>query len=224
MSDLDKLAPDFVALQADLVPVEKSAANPFFKSKYAPLPEVREAMQPLLAKHNFGLATLPTIIRDDDGRIHNGLHFILLHASGQKLEGEWMLTPAKNDSQGQGADVTYKRRFGEMAITGLVADEDDDGNTAARVSVAAPPRKSAPVSQPPARKPAAPAKPSDADTKRNELRAMAASKGWDTAVVADSFTKYMLVTAEKPVDIRAAAAEDLDAFMVALNKGAVTIE
>lgn len=136
MKDLDKLAPDFVALQADLAPVDKSADNPFFKSKFAPLPEVRKAMQPVLAKHNFGLATFPTIVYDVDGNPHNGLHFYLIHASGQYLDGEWMLTPAKRDPQGEGADTTYKRRYAEMAITGLVADEDDDGH---RASVASEP-------------------------------------------------------------------------------------
>ena len=49
MTELDKLAPAVVKLQSLLSPVDKSADNPFFKSKYAPLPEVRAALQPLLA-------------------------------------------------------------------------------------------------------------------------------------------------------------------------------
>ncbi len=123
--ELDKLAPAIVALQAELAPVEKGAYNPFFKSNYAPLPEIRAAMQPLLAKNKLALVTMPAII---DGK--NGLHFYLIHESGQYLDGQWLLTPAKSDPQGEGSDTTYKRRYGEMAITGLVADEDDDGNAA----------------------------------------------------------------------------------------------
>jgi hypothetical protein len=133
--ELDKLAPAVVAMQAALSPVDKSAANPFFKSKYAPLPEVRAAMQPLLAENKLALLTFPTII---DGK--NGLHFYLLHESGQYIDGQWLLTPAKHDPQGEGSDTTYKRRYAEMAITGLVADEDDDGNAAS-----APPKKAAPA-------------------------------------------------------------------------------
>lgn len=125
MRELDKLAPAVVALQASLSPVDKSAANPFFKSKYAPLPEVRAALQPLLAANKLALLTFPTII---DGQ--NGLHFYLIHASGQYIDGQWLLTPAKKDPQGEGSDCTYKRRYAEMAITGLVADEDDDANAA----------------------------------------------------------------------------------------------
>jgi hypothetical protein len=127
VTELDKLAPAVVKLQSLLSPVDKSADNPFFKSKYAPLPEVRAALQPLLASCDLALVTMPTII---DG--HNGLHFYLFHASGQYLDGQWMLTPAQRTPQGEGADTTYKQRFGIMAITGLVADEDDDGAQASK--------------------------------------------------------------------------------------------
>ena len=208
--ELDKLAPDFVALQAELSPVDKSADNPFFKSKFAPLPEVRKAMQPILAKHNFGLSIFPTIIRDEVGKPQNGLRFILLHSSGQKIEGEWLLTPAKNDSQGQGADVTYKRRFGEMSITGAVADDDDDGHYASQ------PRPQA------AKAVAPPAQKSDADMKRDELRDYAKKQGMDLAKVAAKFAQ-VVTSKGKPVALKDAPADDIQAFIVSLETGAVTV-
>lgn len=125
MMPLDKLAPAIVKLQSSLTPVGKSADNPFFKSKYAPLPEVRAALQPLLAANKLALLTFPAII---DGQ--NGLHFYLIHESGQYIEGQWLLTPAKKDPQGEGSDTTYKQRYALQAITGLVADDDDDGQAA----------------------------------------------------------------------------------------------
>lgn len=135
---LDQLAPAVVAMQAALSPVGKSASNPFFRSKYAPLPEVRAALQPILAANGLALLTFPKVI---DGQ--NGLHFYLIHESGQYLEGEWLLTPAKHDPQGEGSDTTYKRRYAEMAICGAVADEDDDGNRASlQVEVSKPRGKS----------------------------------------------------------------------------------
>ena len=208
--ELDKLAPDFVALQAELSPVDKSADNPFFKSKFAPLPEVRKAMQPILAKHNFGLSIFPTIIRDEVGKPQNGLRFILLHSSGQKIEGEWLLTPAKHDSQGQGADVTYKRRFGEMSITGAVADEDDDGHYASQ------PRPQAVKAVAP------PAQKSDADMKRDELRDYAKKQGLDLAKVAAKFAQ-VVTSKGKPVALKDAPAEDIASFIVSLETGVVTI-
>ena len=126
MMELDKLAPAFVALQADLVPVSKSATNPFFKSNYAPLNEVMETVQPILAKHKLAIAQFPTNL---DGV--SALQTVLIHESGQTLQ--FPPTPlllSKQDAQGQGSAMTYARRYGVMAVLGLVADEDDDGNKA----------------------------------------------------------------------------------------------
>ena len=206
----DKLASDFIAMQADLAPLEKSATNPFFHSKYAPLPEVRKAMIPILAKHNFGLSIVPTIIKTENG-VQNGLQFLLIHKSGQFIEGEWLLTPAKNDSQGQGADVTYKRRFGEMAMTGLVADEDDDGNAASFRGAA-----------PPAAKAVKPQPKSEADVKRDQLRTLSESKGWDLAKVRAKFSETVKVNG-KPADLLKASADDVESFITSLETGVVKI-
>lgn len=208
----DKLAPDFIAMQADLAPLEKSATNPFFHSKYAPLPEVRKAMIPILAKHNFGLSIVPTIIKTEHG-VQNGLQFILLHKSGQFIEGEWLLTPGKNDSQGQGADVTYKRRFGEMSITGLVADEDDDGNSASFRPTAQPARPAKAKAESPK---------SEADVKRDQLRSLAESRGWDLAKVAAKFSATVKVNG-KPAELKNAPAADVEAFITSLETGVVKI-
>jgi hypothetical protein len=123
MSDLDKIAAALVAFQADLKPVGKTADNPFFKSKYAPLPTVMEAVQPLLAQHKLAISQFVTHI---DG--NSALRTILLHESGQYLEDVQPMLLAKQDPQGQGSAITYARRYGVMAVLGIVADEDDDGN------------------------------------------------------------------------------------------------
>ena len=198
-----------VALQAALAPVDKSASNPFFKSKYAPLPEVRAALQPLLAANNLALLTFPAIIDCPTGP-QNGLKFWLIHESGQYITGEWLLTPAKRDPQGEGADTTYKRRFGEMAITGLVADDDDDGHSASQ----------RPVQQ---SKPVAPPKPlSPGDVKRAELKKLAAEKGWTLTQVAAAYAESVSVDG-KPGELKSASAEDVEAFIVSLETGLVTI-
>jgi len=212
--DLDKLAPAVVAMQAALSAVDKSASNPFFKSKYAPLPEVRRAMQPILAANDLALVTLPAVI-ESNGVQHNGLRFMLLHASGQYLDGYWLLTPGKNDSQGQGADTTYKRRFGEMSITGLVADDDDDGHFASQ-----PRPQAAKPAVKPAEKPAA--EKTDADLKRDELRAYAKKKNLDLAKVATKFSQTVKENG-KPVELKNAPAIDIETFIVSLETGVVTI-
>lgn len=208
---LAKLAPDLVALQADLEPLTKTANNPFFKSKYAPLPDVAEALKPILARHNFSLPVIPTLVDTQNGPT-NGLRFYLLHKSGEFLSGVWMLNPAQNTPQGEGADTTYKRRFGMQSITGLVADEDDDGNTASH--------RPAPQAAP--KRPAAPKPKSQADIKRDQLRDIAQHQGWDLGKVAAAFAKSVEVDG-KPGDLKTATADSIEAFIVSLEAGVVTL-
>jgi hypothetical protein len=53
----------------------------------------------------------------------------LMHSSGQWIQGEMPLFLPKMDAQAQGSAITYARRYGLAAITGLV-QVDDDANTA----------------------------------------------------------------------------------------------
>lgn len=118
-----------VNLQADLKPVAKSASNPFFKSKYAPLPEVMETIQPLLAKHKLAVMQLMDNLNGEPA-----LTTIIAHESGEEIRSTSPLLLTKNDPQAHGSAVTYARRYGLMSALGLVADEDDDGNKASVVS------------------------------------------------------------------------------------------
>ena len=63
--------------------------------------------------------------------------------------------------------------------------------------------------------PAKPSKPvSDADVKRGELKKYATREGWDLRAVAEKF----------PGDLRSASADEVEAFMVALETGVVTLD
>ena len=134
MTDLDQLAAALVSAQAEFAAIPKTADNPFFKSKYAPLSTVVEVTQPILAKHGLAVSQHPVVL---DGE--SALTTYLLHSSGQQLVSTMRLCAAKNDPQGQGAAITYARRFAFMAVLGLVADDDDDGNTATTRARQAPP-------------------------------------------------------------------------------------
>lgn len=128
---MDQLAAALVAAQAEFSAVPKTADNPFFKSKYADLATVVSHTQPILAKHGLAVSQFPTQINGEPALIT-----YLLHASGQVLSDTMKLCAAKNDPQGQGAAITYARRFAYMAVLGLVADADDDGNAATRAKMA----------------------------------------------------------------------------------------
>lgn len=103
----------------------KDTANPFFKSKYADLASVKDAIQVPLSSN--GLSYVQVVHNPENGV---GVETILMHASGEWLSGGVVFVPvSKADAQGYGSALTYARRYSLSAITG-VAPEDDDGNAA----------------------------------------------------------------------------------------------
>ena len=137
-TEISELALALVEAQAEFSAVPKGSTNPFFKSKYAALPDVVASASPVLAKH--GLAVTQGIsfqqgFSDNANVLHDTLTTTLIHKSGQWIESEMPLHLPKQDPQGQGSAVTYARRYAYMAILGLVADDDDDGNSASRPKV-----------------------------------------------------------------------------------------
>lgn len=128
---INELASALVAAQAEFSAVPKGSSNPFFKSKYAALPDVVASASPVLAKHGLAVTQSITFVTGPQGPI-DALNTTLLHKSGQFIEHAMILHLPKNDPQGQGSAVTYARRYAYMAILGLVADDDDDGNAATR--------------------------------------------------------------------------------------------
>lgn len=125
--NIQDIAAALVAAQSEMGNALKGSANPFFKSKYADLNAVREAVIPSLTKHGISVIQ-PTITRD--GR--NYVKTVLLHTSGQYISGETeILYKEKDNPQAQGSGITYARRYGLQSICNIGA-EDDDGNQAAQ--------------------------------------------------------------------------------------------
>lgn len=127
--ELNELAGALASAQAEFVAIPKTDNNPFFKSKYAGLPKVVQTASPILTKH--GLSVSQHLGHDDGG---DTLATWLLHRSGQFICDTMRLhsSPAKglSEVQGQGSATTYSRRYAYMAVLGLVADDDDDGQAA----------------------------------------------------------------------------------------------
>jgi hypothetical protein len=124
MSD-DKICAAYVAAFAEIEAATKSATNPHFKSKYADLPAVVDAIKPHLAKHGLGFMQCP---RPADGGV--AIETILIHAEGGKISMGVLFVPAnKQDAHGYGSALTYARRYALQTCFGLPT-EDDDGNAA----------------------------------------------------------------------------------------------
>jgi hypothetical protein len=119
------LAKAMAKAQGDLGPVLKDKTNPAFRSKYADLGAVLEAVLPALNRAGLSLIQSPSY----DGSLV-GVTSILLHESGEWMEATLHMKPVKMDPQGIGSCLTYARRYAALAIAGAAPEDDDDGNAA----------------------------------------------------------------------------------------------
>ncbi len=140
---IDKIAPALVKAQAAILFAKKDTTNPHFKSTFAGLPSVIDAVKPALNEN--GIAFIQTPSPSDDGRLH--LTTRLLHVSGQWIEDTAVCPLPKADPQGFGSASTYLRRYSLAAITGLYQD-DDDGEGATRGGEPETTAKTAPLGKP----------------------------------------------------------------------------
>ncbi len=122
---IQALAGALAKAQADLKNPAFDSQNPHFRSKYASLAAVRDSVIPILSKHGLSISQLPIC---EDGKA--GCETILLHTSGEYLSSTLLLPVEKPTAHGVGSALTYARRYAMMALTGVVGDDDDDGNAA----------------------------------------------------------------------------------------------
>ncbi len=120
-----KIAAAIVKAQSVMGNAIKDAKNPFFKSSYANLNAVREAVLP--AMNANGISVLqPTIQVDGKSFVET----VLLHESGEFISSLTEVIVSKiNDAQQQGSGISYARRYGLQSLANIGSD-DDDGETA----------------------------------------------------------------------------------------------
>jgi hypothetical protein len=106
--------------------IKKDAKNPFFKSTYASLSNILDAINEPLIESDLTVSQFPTG--------DNGLTTILIHGvSGEWIQSTYEMKPVKDDPQGRGSCITYQRRYALASVLSLNIDEDDDGNKASRL-------------------------------------------------------------------------------------------
>jgi hypothetical protein len=116
------LATALVKFNMEMGKITKDSKNPFFKSSYASLPHILEAVRPHLVSCGLSVVQMPT----GDGMLRT----ILMHESGEFIESEFSMKLVKADPQALGSAITYARRYAIGAILNLSIDEDDDANSA----------------------------------------------------------------------------------------------
>jgi ERF superfamily len=117
------LATALIAAKHNFKPILKTKTNPHYKSKYACLDSILDAISEALAASGL-LLIQPT-------EIENGipiLKTILIHApTGDRFESVLPL-PVLTDPQKLGSALTYYRRYGICNLLAISPDEDDDGS------------------------------------------------------------------------------------------------
>jgi hypothetical protein len=112
-----------IRARGNFAPVLKTGNNPAFKSRYAPLDSVLEAVMPALSAE--GLSISSGLVEE------NGAWRVLTTLS--HVSGGWRVSrfPIGDLApQKVGSALTYSMRYGVSALLSLAAEEDDDGNAA----------------------------------------------------------------------------------------------
>lgn len=128
---ITKIAPALLKAQKGIKAAIKDSQNPHFKSKYADLSSVIDAVKEPLNTH--GITFLQGV---EDAENGVAVETMLLHDSGEWLSSTIKIPASKQDAQGYGSAMTYARRYGLQAMCGVPA-EDDDGNAASKTPVSA---------------------------------------------------------------------------------------
>jgi hypothetical protein len=126
MSEIGKLAEALAKAQGEMENAVKDSTNLHFKSKYADIASVINAIKSPLSKN--GLAFVQFVQRTEGGM---ELVTQLMHTSGESISSSMPLMFSKQDMQGLGSALTYARRYSLSALVGI-AQEDDDGNEAVK--------------------------------------------------------------------------------------------
>lgn len=115
------------AAQATIGHASKDATNPHFKSRYASLPAVLDAIRQPFADHGLCLIQAPSL---SDATL--SVETIIAHKEGGTIS--CVLSCSLSDAKPQtvGSAISYLRRYGAMALAGVAAadEEDDDGEVA----------------------------------------------------------------------------------------------
>jgi len=134
ISDLEELAAKeddlidpyrcLIAAQSDVGTVIKDGKNDYLSNEYATLEAVQKIVLPCFRMHGF--AVLQSGGADENGKYMNT---VLVHTSGHTFESKIYLIHSKQDMQSLGSAITYARRYGLLAMSGVQA-VDDDANEA----------------------------------------------------------------------------------------------
>jgi len=137
---VDQVFKALAEAQSVLGRADKDGKNPHYRSRYATLTSVIEAVRPVFAEHGLSIQQHP---HHSDGMVQ--LTTIIGHLSGQWTRSVCSVPIGKrNDSHALGSAISYLRRYSLASVACLVQD-DDDGNHVSHVQRQRPPQPVTPA-------------------------------------------------------------------------------
>ena len=124
---INELATALAKAQASMGPAIKGAKNPHFRSSYADLSSVVEAIREPFTSHGLAWVQAPSL------DAASGLVTVttrIVHSSGQWVEASVSAMPGRGGKadlspQAVGSCTTYLRRYGLQAMAGCPSADDD---------------------------------------------------------------------------------------------------
>lgn len=142
--ELHELAAALSKAQGAMDGAKKSSSNPFFKSKYADLASVKDAIREPFATHGLSVVQVPQTTfqgapeayewtAKHSGEVRHGVRVFtvvtvltrLLHTSGQFIEESVSAMLPNGDPQSVGSAISYLRRYALQSVAGIAAEDDD---------------------------------------------------------------------------------------------------
>lgn len=128
-----EFAAAFIKASGEIRGAVKDSTNPHFKSKYADLESVIEAVKPHLISN--GMMFVQSIIPGEDVEVTT----VIIYQTGESLSlGSLKVPLPKKDAQGYGSALTYARRYSLSTALGIPS-VDDDGEAAKTPAAKKPP-------------------------------------------------------------------------------------
>ena len=121
-----KFSPAFFQAQCEMSGAKKTSKNPFYKSDYANLKSVMDAIREPFANNDLFFVQAA----EANGQMI-AITTRIVHISGEWIEAITELPPIKNDVHGWISAFTYGKRLGLQSLCGLPS-VDDDGNLAVK--------------------------------------------------------------------------------------------
>jgi len=133
--NINEIAKALALAQGAMKPAVFDSENTYFKkgngaSKYASLKSCMDCIREPFSSN--GLSVVQNVISQNN---MIGITTILFHASGQFIEYDTcFFNPKDQTIQGYGGAITYGKRYCLCSALSIVADDDDDGNSATFIS------------------------------------------------------------------------------------------